>query len=47
MKRLWFVIVTLMVLLTAAGLPLSVSAQEGDWLPSPTGPYQIGMALYH
>jgi hypothetical protein len=42
LKRLfgWFMLV-------AAVLPLPVVAQAGGWLPTPTGPYQVGTTVYH
>jgi predicted dienelactone hydrolase len=39
--------VFLVAALIAAALPFSVMAQEGDWLPAPTGPYQVGTSLFH
>ena len=44
-KRLLIVFMT--VLLVFAVLPVHVTAQESDWLPAPTGPFQIGTATYH
>ncbi len=44
LKRPLFVLI--IALLVAAGLLPSVTAQEDSWLPAPTGPYQVGTALY-
>ncbi len=44
-KRPLFVL--MIVSLVTAGIPCSVAAQEDSWLPAPSGPYQVGTALYH
>jgi dienelactone hydrolase len=45
LKRLFCVL--LMAMLVGALLPWSVAAQEDNWLPTPTGPYQVGTTTYH
>ncbi|MBN1679020.1 MAG: hypothetical protein JW966_01925 [Anaerolineae bacterium] len=35
------------VMLTGVLLPLPVAGQASNWLPTPTGPYQVGTTSYH
>lgn len=37
----------LMVILIGVLLPWTVAGQESNWLPIPTGPYQVGTTTYH
>jgi hypothetical protein len=41
-----FAAVVIVLLLTAI-FPFAATAQEENWLPPPTGPYQVGTAFYH
>jgi dienelactone hydrolase len=43
-KRLFFAV--LIAVLVASALPLSVTAQEENWLPAPSGPHQIGTTIF-
>lgn len=37
----------IVVVLVTVGLISSATAQENNWLPPPTGPYQVGTAFFH
>ncbi len=45
LKRLFCAL--LMVMLVGVLLPWSVAGQASNWLPAPTGPYQVGTTTYH
>ena len=39
------VCILLLIVLLVNSVPLN--AQENEWLPAPTGPYQVGTTTYH
>lgn len=46
-KLFWRIPIAVSLVLSFVLSTLPISAQEDKWLPSPTGPYQVGTTYYH